>query len=115
MLDRLAEYAVTYYHDFVKPAKQYRLPDDTETKGLSELAAFLKTSPAANAEEIQAEVYAIGKRYYAENLRGWFQALYETLLGQSQGPRMGSFIALYGAKETLALIERVLKGESLAA
>jgi len=37
-------------------------------------------------------------------------ALYEILLGQSQGPRMGSFIALYGLKETAALIRRVLAG-----
>ena len=50
-----------------------------------------------------------------ENLRDWFKALYETLLGQSQGPRMGSFIALYGIDETIRLIERVLAGEDLAA
>jgi hypothetical protein len=34
--------------------------------------------------------------YGFESLRDWFKALYETLLGSSQGPRMGSFIALYG-------------------
>ena len=37
--------------------------------------------------------------YGFEALRDWFKALYETLLGSSQGPRMGSFIALYGDRQ----------------
>ena len=48
---------------------------------------------------------------FADNLRGWFQAIYEVLLGQSQGPRFGSFIELYGISETRALIARGLKGD----
>ena len=57
----------------------------------------------------------VGKAHNFENLRDWFRALYEILLGQSQGPRMGSFIALYGVAETVALIDRALNGEDLAA
>jgi lysyl-tRNA synthetase class 1 len=41
-------------------------------------------------------------------LRDWFRALYETLLGSSQGPRMGSFIALYGIANTRRLIAEAL-------
>jgi len=37
--------------------------------------------------------------------------MYETMFGASQGPRMGSFIALYGIAPTRALIARVLSGE----
>ena len=70
-------------------------------------AEVLATLPD-DAEAIQYEVYEIGKRHGFEPLRRWFQALYETLLGQSQGPRMGSFVALYGRAETVALINRVL-------
>ncbi len=55
-------------------------------------------------------MFEIGKRHGFENLRDWFRALYETLLGQSQGPRMGSFIALYGIAETIALIDAALEG-----
>ncbi|MCZ6447221.1 MAG: lysine--tRNA ligase, partial [Alphaproteobacteria bacterium] len=54
------------------------------------------------------------KRHQFEDLRAWFRALYEILLGQSQGPRMGSFMALYGLPEPLALIERALNGDDLA-
>ena len=68
----------------------------------------------ADGETIQTEVYEVGKRHEFENLRDWFKALYEVLLGQSQGPRFGSFVALYGKDETVALIERVLAGGSAA-
>jgi lysyl-tRNA synthetase class 1 len=111
MLDELAGYAVHYYQDFVKPAKQFRAPDDIERRALEDLAAALPSLPD-DAEAIQFEVYEIGKRHGFEPLREWFKALYETLLGQSQGPRMGSFIALYGRDETIALIETVLAGET---
>jgi lysyl-tRNA synthetase class 1 len=114
MLDQLADHAVHYYLDFVKPNKSFRAPDARERTALEELATALATLPD-EAEAIQYEVYEIGKRHGFEPLRAWFQALYETLLGQSQGPRMGSFIALYGRAETIALIERALAGEDLGA
>ena len=68
----------------------------------------------ADAETIQTEVYEVGKRHPFPDLKAWFKALYEILLGQSQGPRMGSFIALYGLQETQDLIKRAIAGEDLA-
>ena len=91
--------------------RHYRAPDARERAALDALAGALETLPD-DAEAIQYEVYEIGKRYGFEPLRAWFKALYETLLGQSQGPRMGSFIALYGRAETIALIRSVLAGET---
>jgi len=61
-----------------------------------------------SAELLQNLVFETGKAHGFENLRDWFRALYEVLLGQSQGPRMGSFIALYGVEETCALIRKML-------
>ena len=82
----------------------------------SDLVAKLRALPAdADSATIQNEVYAAGKEHEFENLRDWFGALYEVLFGQKQGPRFGSFAALYGVPETIALIERVLAGESAAA
>jgi len=115
-LDKLVHGAVNYYHDFIKPTKKYRLPTDIETQALNDLASYLEQLPdTATPEVIQTEIYEIGKKYFAENLKGWFSTLYETLLGQPQGPRMGSFIALYGKAETVQLIRRVLAKEDLAA
>ncbi len=115
MLDKLASYAITYYRDFIKPAKEYRAPDDQERAAIKDLAKALKgMDVGADAETIQTEVYETGKRNGFESLKNWFRSLYEILLGQSEGPRMGSFIALYGIEETVELIERVLAGENLA-
>jgi len=60
------------------------------------------------AEDIQGEVYAVGKEHGFEPLRDWFSALYEVLLGQTQGPRFGGFVELYGIPETQALIQRAI-------
>ena len=115
LLDRLVDYAVVYYQDFVKPAKHYRAATKTESAAISDLAKTLAQMPMdASAEDIQYEVYEVGKRHGFDELREWFKALYEVLLGQSQGPRMGSFIALYGVAEMVALIQRALAGENLA-
>jgi lysyl-tRNA synthetase class 1 len=73
------------------------------------------SAPDTDAEALQNLVYEIGKAHGFEPLRGWFKALYEVLLGESQGPRFGSFIALYGVRETETLIRRALAGQDLAA
>ena len=113
-LDRLIDRAMNYYTDFVKPAKRYRAADENERAAMADLDQALAALPAdADAEEIQNQVYEVGKRHGFENLRDWFRALYEVLFGQSQGPRMGSFIALYGIAETRTLIARALAGEFL--
>ena len=115
-LDRLVGHALAYYRDVVVPTKRYRAPSEMEKASLADLLAELEALPAtAAAEDIQNVVYAVGKRHPFADLRAWFQALYEILIGQSTGPRMGSFIALYGIRETAALIRRVLAGENLNA
>ena len=110
LLDRLAGYAINYYEDFVLPAKRFRAPTEQERAAFADLAARLKTLPTdcKDAEAIQAEVYEAGKAGGFEPLRTWFQALYEVLLGQSQGPRFGSFAAIFGLAETIALIEKAI-------
>ncbi|NQW12313.1 MAG: lysine--tRNA ligase [Alphaproteobacteria bacterium] len=116
LLDQLVGYAVRYYQDFVRPAKTYRAPSDTERAALEDLKGVLAGLAAGtSAEDIQTEVYEVGKRHAFETLRDWFKALYEVLLGQSQGPRFGSFVALYGLRESIALIDKALRGEDMAA
>ena len=58
------------------------------------------------SEEIQSKIYEIGKKLNFENLRDWFKAFYEVILGQAQGPRIGSFIKFYGITETLKLLKK---------
>ena len=112
-LDRLMGHALNYYEDFVKPSKTYRAPTEQEKAAFEDLAARLKALPAdtTDGEAIQGEVYAVGKAHDFQPLRAWFGALYEVLLGASQGPRFGSFAAIYGLPQTIELIEKGARGE----
>ena len=133
-LDAAAGYAVRYFNDFVKPTRVFRAPTDQERAALEDLVAALKDAELArgmieaknkamgkdepvaalnmaDGEDLQSIVFAVGKNHGFENLRDWFAAIYEVLMGASQGPRFGSFIALYGVDETIVLIEQGLKGE----
>jgi lysyl-tRNA synthetase class 1 len=117
LLDRLCGYAINYYEDFVRPAKTFRPPNEREQAAFGDLLQRLKALPpdCEAGEVIQNEVYAAGKAAGYEPLRDWFAALYEVLLGQTQGPRFGSFAAIFGLERTIGLIERALAGEDLAA
>jgi lysyl-tRNA synthetase class 1 len=108
-LDELIGLAVNYARDFVVPTLNRRKPTEVEAAALHDLDEELAKLPSdANAEAIQNIVFEVGKRHPFESLRHWFQALYETLLGSSQGPRMGSFIALYGMDNSRRLIAEAL-------
>ncbi|MDH3264258.1 MAG: lysine--tRNA ligase [Paracoccaceae bacterium] len=111
-LDEAAEFAVRYFRDFVAPTRAFRAPTDKERAAMEDLKARLQAwTGGLDAEELQSMVFAVGKEHGFEPLRDWFTALYEVLLGASQGPRFGGFIALYGIDETVALIDRALAGE----
>ena len=110
-LDSLVDKALAYNRDFVAPTLVKRAPTGSEAEALRALDAELAKAPAdMAAEDLQTIVYEIGKRdeFGFASLRDWFQALYQTLLGSSQGPRMGSFIALYGVEPTRKLIAEAL-------
>jgi lysyl-tRNA synthetase class 1 len=116
LLDRLVGYAIAYYKDFVAPNKRYRPATAEERARIADLLARLEALPAdAEGEAIQNEVYAVGKEANYENLRDWFKALYEILLGQEQGPRLGSFFALYGLDNAKDLLKKAAEGEQLGA
>lgn len=110
LLARMVKYALAYYHDFILPQKQFRAPNDKERAAIIALRAALVAlgDNVRDGETIQNEVYRIGKEFEFENLRDWFKALYEVLLGQETGPRFGNFAALFGIKSTIELIDEKL-------
>ena len=112
-LDVLVGTALAYNRDFIAPTLKRRAPSPNEASALAALDGELSQVAAdTSAEDLQTIVYEIGKReeFGFENLRDWFKALYETLLGSEQGPRMGSFIALYGVENTRKLIAEAVEG-----
>ena len=129
-LDALVRYAVAYFRDFVRPKKKYRAADAIEHDALTRVSDKLATLPeGASAEAIQTALYDVARpipRYQDLKAKGatperpgvsndFFNMIYAVLLGEERGPRLGSFIALYGVAETRALIDKALAGEFVAA
>lgn len=127
-LDRLAEYAIRYFDDFVKPAKVYRAADAVEREALTKLSEALATLPPdADGEVIQNAALNVARKIerYQDHSKqspeggpgvsvAFFQMIYQVLIGQERGPRFGSFAALYGIAETRALIQKALAGQLAA-
>ena len=120
-LDALVGYAINYYRDFVAPTKTFREPAASERAALQDLRDALSQLPAdASAEDIQNAVYEIGRREPFLNHKklakdgrpgvslDWFNMLYQVLLGQEKGPRFGSFVAVYGLQNAVAMIDGTL-------
>ncbi|TIP09849.1 lysine--tRNA ligase [Mesorhizobium sp.] len=127
-LDRLAEYAIRYFDDFVKPAKVYRAADAIEHEALTKLSeALAPLPPDADGEAIQNAALNVARKIerYQDHSKqspeggpgvsvAFFQMIYQVLIGQERGPRFGSFAALYGIAETRALIQKALAGQLVA-
>ena len=95
--------------------KKYFLVNANNKKIFEDLLNLLKTmSETSTSEQIQTEIYEVGKKHNFSNLRDFFKLIYQVLLGQEQGPRLGSFVKLYGKKNTCLLLEKVLKGENIS-
>ena len=124
-LDSLVRYAVAYFRDFVAPKKRYREADEVERGVLRDISAKLAQLPeSATSDEIQHALYDVARpipRYQDHSAKGataarpgvsndFFNMVYSILLGEERGPRLGSFIALYGTHETRDLIEDALAG-----
>jgi lysyl-tRNA synthetase class 1 len=120
-LAAMVDYAIHYFRDFVLPAKKFREPGATERAALNDLRDALSQLPAdADAAAIQDVVYEVGRRepFLDQKKTGkdgkpgvsldWFNMLYQVLLGQERGPRFGSFVAAYGIKNTVDMIDGAL-------
>jgi lysyl-tRNA synthetase, class I len=89
----LVECAFNFYQDFVEPAKKTYTPAEGERPQLRALVGWLEANPGASAEEIERQIYDLGRAHY-EKPGNIFPLLYRVLLGQERGPRLGAFIRL---------------------
>lgn len=112
LLDALVGYVLTFYRDFIAPHRKYHSPSELERAAMYTLLAHFEKLPQdADAQSIQNETYAVGKEFFSHALGAWFSTLYRVLLGQHQGPRFGSFVALYGLDKTIALLRARLEDD----
>ncbi len=127
VLAQLVDYAVAYSRDFIRPNLKPRAPAEAERPAFQALLAALRANEAEidalppgleRAEFIQGLVYDAGRRepFLAPAKdggrpgvsRGWFNALYQVLVGAEEGPRFGSLVAAYGVARAVTLIDGAL-------
>ena len=108
--DNLIDFALNYYNDFILPSKEYKKIDSTNETIFLEIINVLENEISVNssAEDIQTLLYEVGKKYKFDNLKDFFKLVYQVLLGQDQGPRLGSFIKLFGIRETIDYIKKLI-------
>ncbi|WP_250311778.1 lysine--tRNA ligase [Rickettsia endosymbiont of Oedothorax gibbosus] len=105
-LDHLTDFAIGYYNDFIKANKCYLMPNVQQKVILQEISTMLSALPVdSTSEQIQEKIYDIGNNHGYHNLRDYFKELYQILLGQTEGPRLGSFFKLFGIQDTINLID----------
>ncbi|AFE50032.1 lysine--tRNA ligase [Rickettsia prowazekii] len=114
-LDHLTEFAIRYYNDFIQTHKSYLVVSEKHKIILHDILDMLSNiSDQTEEESIQKAIYDIGMKSGYENLRYYFKDLYQILLGQNEGPRLGTFIKLYGVEETKKLVEEKLLCHTVA-
>ncbi len=120
-LAKMVHCVINYYNDFIKTNKNYRSSTEAEKQAIIDLKNSLielnlqsenhpNPTELIGANNLQNLVFAIGKKHgYENNMRDWFSALYQILLGQNDGPKMGSFIELFGVNNFTQLVQARLK------
>jgi lysyl-tRNA synthetase class 1 len=111
IIDDMIDRALRYYRDFVEPTKEYELPSEDMMPALNQYREFLESYEGSEAEELQSACYLAGKENEV-SLGKWFRTLYRLLLGQDRGPRVGTFVSIYGVQETLDLIDERLEQDA---
>ncbi|MDZ5761212.1 lysine--tRNA ligase [Lyticum sinuosum] len=108
--------AINYSKKYIRNKQNFRDPSDTEIIAINKLYNSLnninKDLTIIKKEDkkqiLQNILYNVAIECNIE-VKEWFKILYEILLGQSTGPRLGSFIDIYGIDKFLNLIEKKIK------
>ncbi|MCC7281743.1 MAG: lysine--tRNA ligase, partial [Acetobacteraceae bacterium] len=125
VLAKLVPYALEYFRDRIAPGRKFRAPSAEERDALAVLADTLRAeerllsalAPGERVAAIKTIVYDAGRRKpflgpekdgRPSVSRAWFAALYEVVLGLSEGTRFDTFVATFGIGPTIALIEQGL-------
>ena len=120
-LDAMVGYAINYYRDFVAPTKQFREPTRERAR---RAAGFARCAVEPAGERVGGGHPERGLRDRPPRAvprpqearkdgrpgvsLDWFNMLYQVLLGQEKGPRFGSFVAVYGIANAVAMIDGAL-------
>ena len=114
--DRLIDFALNYYEDFILPKKKFLDVDSSNKEVFIDIINVLENevTEKSSSEDIQTLLYDIGKKHEFENLKDFFKLVYQVMLGQEQGPRLGSFFKLFGLRETIDYIKKLIDNQNLS-
>jgi len=102
--EQLIEDALAYYREVLLPARKNEEAGHEMDKALEALRDILVTlrdsGTAPDADSLQTMAFQVSKDRGLK-MKDWFRTLYRVFLGQSQGPRIGSFISLLGFEKTI--------------
>lgn len=108
-LAKMVESAINYYNDFIKKHKKYRGITQNEQNAMISLKGKLQNVDNIDVRDgkvLQNIIYETGREFgYEKNMKDWFICFYQTLFGQESGPRIGSFIALFGINNFIKMID----------
>jgi lysyl-tRNA synthetase class 1 len=106
--EQLIENALAYYRDVMLPSRKREEAGhetDDALAALREILAGLRDGGAApDADSLQTMAFQVSKDRDLK-MKDWFRTLYRVFLGQSQGPRIGSFISLLGFEKTIERLD----------
>jgi lysyl-tRNA synthetase class 1 len=106
--DELISDALAYYREVLLPARTVETADHEMDGAITALRDGLSTLAAAggmpSADDLQTMVFQVAKDRDVK-MKDWFRTLYRIFLGQSQGPRIGSFIELLGFDACIRRLE----------
>jgi lysyl-tRNA synthetase class 1 len=109
--DQLIEDALTYYREVVLPVRKVEEPGHAFDEALAalrdELARAKGMPGTLDVDALQTAAFGVMKERGIKP-KEWFQTLYRLFLGQSQGPRIGTLIALLGLDKTIERLENHL-------
>jgi lysyl-tRNA synthetase class 1 len=107
LMHKMINHAVAYYNDFVSKNRVPQRPDDLQMRALNELKnALLEKDEKASVDDLQNVVFSVGQKFFEGDIKRWFETIYGVLFGANNGPRIGSFISLYGINNTASLITK---------
>ena len=120
-LDAMVGYAINYYRDFVAPTKTFREPTDERARRAARPARCAvatarrrlgRRHPERGLRDRPPRAFPRSQEAGKDGRPGvsldWFNMLYQVLLGQEKGPRFGSFVAVYGLQNAIAMIDGAL-------
>lgn len=107
-LDKMISGAVNYYNDVIKPSKVYVTPNEAQVAVLKVIRdELLQLDDNSSGDDFQ-QVFYDTAREFETDVKTLFKECYQILLGTESGPRMGSFIKLFGKGQFIGLINSVI-------